>query len=209
MYVPKHFAVDDEQDIRQFVEATRLGALISHGPDGLFATHIPWLVDTHVSIGATLTAHVARANPHWKMIGGGTDALVIFTGANAYITPGWYPSKQDHGKIVPTWNYQAVHLYGHVEALQNSEDIETAIRRLSDKMEHKRETPWSIDDAPRNYIDKMISAIVGLKFTITNVEAKYKLDQNKADQDRLGAAKGLSAEPSDAAQAIAALMGRL
>jgi transcriptional regulator len=206
MYVPKHFAVSEIQEITRFVELMRLGALVTRDDEGFFATHIPWLIESDVQPGATIVCHVARANPHWQKITSGAQALVIFSGPDAYVTPSWYPSKAEHGRVVPTWAYQAVHIEGYVEIFEDKLSLEAVVRSLSDVMEHKRATPWTLEDAPRAFIDKLLGAIVGIRLTISKVEAKYKLDQNKRPEDIAGAAAGLAAEGADSAQILAAKM---
>jgi transcriptional regulator len=203
MYVPKHFAVSDVDEIKRFAESVRLGALVTHHGDGFFATHVPWLFEGDIAPGATMVCHVARANPHWTKLADRPEALVIFSGPNAYVTPSWYPSRAEHGRAVPTWAYQAVHVSGCVEIFEDARSLEGVVRRLSDVMENPRPSPWAIDDAPRDYIDMLLGAIVGIRLTISKVEAKYKLDQNKRPDDSAGAAAGLAAEGTDAGRALA------
>jgi transcriptional regulator len=206
MYVPKHFAVSEIQEITRFLESVRLGALVTRDDEGFFATHIPWLIESDVQPGASIVCHVARANPHWQKIASGAQALVIFSGPDAYVTPSWYPSKAEHGRVVPTWAYQAVHVEGHAEIFEDKPGLEAVVRGLSQVMERKRATPWTLEDAPRAYIDKLLGAIVGIRLTISKVEAKYKLDQNERPKDIAGVAAGLAAEGTDAAQILAANM---
>jgi transcriptional regulator len=206
MYVPKHFSVTDNAEIISFVELVRLGALVTHDDAGFFGTHIPWLIEGDLQPGSTIACHVARANPHWQRLQHGADALVIFSGPDAYVSPSWYPSKAEHGRVVPTWAYQAVHIEGRAEIFEDAIGLEQQLRGLSDVMEAPRSSPWSIEDAPRDFFDKLVGAIVGIRLTISKVEAKYKLDQNKKPNDQAGAAAGLAAENSDDAHVLATIM---
>ncbi len=206
MYIPKYYSVTDVAEITRFVESIRLGTLVTYGEDGFFGTSLPWLLNGDLQTGATLTGHVARANPHWQKIADGADALVIFSGPDAYVSPNWYPSKTEHGRVVPTWAYQAVHVEGKVQVFEDPPSLEALVRALSSVMEHSRPKPWTLEDAPRDYIDKMLGAIIGVRMVVTKVEAKYKLDQKMAPQDAAGAASGLAREGTASAQAVAEAM---
>ena len=208
MYLPNHFAVTDTDEIKRFIEAVRLGAMITHDDEGYFGTHLPWIFDGKAEVGSTMIGHVARANPHWKHFAAGRQAMVIFTGANAYVTPSCYPTKQETHKIVPTWAYQAVHITGRVESFDDPTELEAAVEALSDAMERPQPQPWSVDEAPRDYLEMMLKGIVGIRLTIEKIEAKYKLDQNKKEQDRLGAAGGLHSLGTESGAALAKAMTR-
>lgn len=206
MYLPNHFAVTDTDEIKRFIETIRLGALVTHDDQGYFGTHLPWILDGKAEVGSTMIGHVARANLHWQQCVGGRQAMVIFTGANAYVTPNWYPTKQETHKIVPTWAYQAVHITGRVESFDDPAELEAAVHALSEVMERPQPQPWSVDQAPRDYLEMMLKGIVGIRLTIEKIEAKYKLDQNKKEQDRLGAAGGLQALGTENAAILAIAM---
>jgi transcriptional regulator len=150
------------------------------------------------------TGHVARANPQWKL--GAGRALIVLSGPQAYVSPSFYPSKAEHGKTVPTWNYEAVHLSGAVEWFDDAARLEDVVRRLSEFHEHDRSTPWTIEDAPRSYIDAMLRGIVGVEMRVERVEAKSKLSQNKSAADFEGVIAGLDAAPDADSREIAALM---
>ena len=203
MYIPKYYSVTDVAEITRFVESIRLGTLVTYGEDGFFGTNLPWLLNGDLQTGATLTGHVARANPHWQKIAGAADALVIFSGPDAYVSPNWYPSKTEHGRVVPTWAYQAVHVEGQVQVFEDLPSLEAVVRTLSSVMEHNQPQPWTLEAAPRDYIDRMLGAIVGVRLAVTKVEAKYKLGQKMAPQDAAGAASGLAREGTASAQAVA------
>lgn len=206
MYLPNHFAISDSDEIKRFIENMRLGALVTLDGDGFFGTHLPWLIEGEAMPGTVMLGHVARANPHWKQFTGGKQAMLIFTGPNAYVTPNWYPTKQETHSMVPTWVYQAVHIQGRVESFDAAAELEAVVRALSDTMEQPRAEPWSVDEAPREYIDIMLKGIIGIRFTIEKIDAKYKLDQNKKAQDRIGAAEGLKATETKSGLILAAQM---
>lgn len=202
MYVPSHFAADDADALIQRLARARAGVLVTFGADGApLATHLPILWDAERKIA---TGHIARANPHWKQ--GPGKGLIVLAGAEAYVTPAWYPSKAEHGKTVPTWNYEAVHLSGRVEWFDEPARLEAVVRDLSAVHEEGRAEPWSIADAPRPYIDALLRGIVGVALHAERIEAKRKLSQNKSEADFAGVARGLAASEDAMAQEVAALM---
>lgn len=154
----------------------------------------------------TLYGHLARANPHWQDLAQGTEALVIFAGEQAYISPTFYPGKADHGKAVPTWNYLAVHAYGMAEVFDDAERLLALVSRLSDRHEANRPTPWAVSDAPADYVDSMLKAIVGFRLPITRLQGKRKLSQNRDARDQAGVRQGLLANPNPQDHALAHLM---
>src|SRR5690606_6258235 len=147
-----------------------------------------------------------RANPHWRDFQDGAEALAVFSGPDAYITPSWYAAKAEHGKVVPTWNYIAVHARGPVELIEDSERLLDIVGRLSDQHESGRPKPWAISDAPRDYIDSMLRAIVGFALPIRQLQGKWKLGQNGSAADQAGVRDGLAASPDQRAQALASHM---
>ena len=201
MFTPAAFAETDPETIAAMVARVGLAVLVTHGPQGLFATHLPVLHEDGRFIG-----HVARANPHRERSGGA--AMLILAGPEAYVSPGWYPSKMEHGRAVPTWNYEAVHVYGELAWFDDRERLAGVVERLSARHEAGREQPWSMADAPAAYIDRLLGAIVGLELRPTRIEATRKLSQNRAEADRAGVAQGLQAEGTAAAQ-VADLMRAL
>jgi transcriptional regulator len=178
VYIPHFNAMDDPADVRAFVEAIGSAEIVTVGPDGTpLATLLPilWSADTQ-----TVIAHMARANPHWREIGVDSPCLAIVAGPQAYISPSWYAAKAEHGRVVPTWNYSAVHLTGTVRVHDDPDWVRDAVTRLTDHHEQPREQPWAVTDAPPTFVDKNLKAIVGLEIAVERVEAKAKLSQRTA-----------------------------
>jgi transcriptional regulator len=205
MYLPSSFRQDDLAELHRQIAESRLASLVSQGPDGLVASHLPLLLEAGEGEYGTLYGHFARANPHWRALAGG-ETLVICTGPDAYVSPGWYPAKAEHGKAVPTWNYIAVHAYGQAEVFDDAERLLGLVSRLSDRHEAGRAQPWSVDEAPREYIDAMLRAIVGFALPIRRLEGKWKLGQNRSAADQAGVHDGLSASPDARDRELAARM---
>ncbi len=202
MYVPRFNVMADRPEIEAFVRAHHTGQLITVGPDGVpDASLLPVLWE-----GDRLVAHLARANPQWQRIADDSPALVVVTSPDTYISPGWYESKREHGRVVPTWNYSAVHLTGTVRVIHDPEWLREAVTALTEQHESRREEPWQVTDAPAKYVDGQLRAIVGLEMTVTRVEGKAKLSQNRSDEDRQGAIDGLRATSDPAAHAVAEAM---
>jgi transcriptional regulator len=202
VYIPHVNVMDDPDDVRAFVESVASAEIVTVGTDGTpLATLLPilWSAD-----GGTVIAHMARANPQWRSIADDAPFLAIVTGPQAYISPAWYASKAERGRVVPTWNYSAVHLTGTVRVHDDPEWLRDAVTRLTEHHEERRDEPWAVTDAPATYIDKNLRAIVGLELTVQRVEAKAKLSQNRSDVDRAGVVAGLRAEGgnSDVADAM-------
>lgn len=206
MYTPSNFAINDLHDLQQQILDTRLAVLVTHGEQGLQASHLPLLLRPDQGPNGTLYGHFARANPQWKALQDGAQALVIFAGADAYVSPGFYPSKADHGKVVPTWNYVAVHAYGTVEVFTDADRLRNLVSALTDRHEAGRNNPWKVADAPADYIDGMLKAIVGFALPIERLEGKRKLSQNRSPADIAGVREGLAASPDVHDQALAHLM---
>ncbi len=199
MYVPHYNAIDDEPGIRRMVADIGSAQLVTVGSDGFpLATLLPIVWD-----GDTVTAHFARANPHWRQIGPDAHALLVVTGPQAYISPSWYPSKAEHGRVVPTWNYSAVHLAGRARIHEDGEWLRAAVDELVEQHEAHREQPWSTADAPDRYVSGQLRAIVGIEIDVERVEAKAKLSQNRSEADRTGMVEGLRREDSPEAAVVA------
>lgn len=195
MYIPSHFSADAEEILRNIQAAD----LVTMTDDGLVATHLPFLYDPDRR---TLQGHVARNNAQWKQ-GTSHEALVIVHGPSGYITPSWYAAKAEHGRVVPTWNYLTAHVYGELVVHDDTEWLNTLVRRLTDKHEGTREHPWSVDDAPAAYVAGQLRAIVGVELLISRVEAKAKFSQNRSAEDVDGVIAGLEADGHhDHAQAV-------
>ncbi len=197
MYVPAAFAETRTDVMLDFVEQYPLGVLVAATENGLEASHVPFVVDRARGERGTLCAHVAKANAHARLA---DDAacLVIFTGPQAYITPSWYASKREHGKVVPTWNYVAVHASGRARRMNDAE-LRAHLDALTDQAERERAQPWKVSDAPEHFIDNTARAIVGFQIEIAKLEGKWKLSQNRSDADMQGVVAGLdeSADPRD------------
>ncbi|MBD9613323.1 FMN-binding negative transcriptional regulator [Pseudomonas sp. PDM02] len=206
MYNPSGFAIKDLHELQQQILDTRLAVVITHDEQGLQASHLPLLFSPDQGPNGTLYGHFARANPHWKALQNGAEALVIFAGADAYISPGFYPSKAEHGKVVPTWNYVAVHAYGTAEVFTDADRLLNLVSTLTDRHEAGRAQPWTVADAPADYIDGMLKAIVGFALPIQRLEGKRKLSQNRSTADIAGVREGLAASPDVHDQALAHLM---
>ena len=206
MYNPKAFAVEDLPQLHQMMGECRLAVLVTHGEHGLQASHLPLLLDTQQGPNGSLYGHMARANPQWRDLEAGAEALVIFAGAEAYVSPGFYPSKAEHGKVVPTWNYVAVHAYGSAEVFSDAHRLRNLVSALTDRHEITRAQPWKLDDAPAEYIDSMLKAIVGFALPIQRLEGKRKLSQNRSPEDVAGVRNGLATSPDPQDRALAHLM---
>ncbi len=207
MYVPAHF---DENRVPVLHEAIRrigFGTLVTLGDGGIEASHVPMLIDAEPPPSGTITGHLARANPQWRSIKYDVDALAIFTGADSYVSPSWYATRQQTGKVVPTWNYIAIHARGRLRFFDNRESLRRVVTRLTDKYETPRTAPWRVTDAPADYIDAMLKAIVGFELTITQLEGKWKMSQNQPVENRAGVVQGLTQEgKTDVAALVAATM---
>ena len=208
MYIPKSFAEDDLPTLHAFIETYPLAALVTSFPaDGLLATHLPLVLDRAAGPLGTLVGHFARANPHARQVADGTgQSLVIFTGPEAYITPEWYPSKQESGRVVPTWNYVAVHAYGALRLRDDPLFLRGHLESLTQRHEASRPHPWRVSDAPADFIDQLLKAIVGVEITIERLEGKWKMSQNRSAADIDGVIHGLEASGTVQNQAVAAIV---
>jgi transcriptional regulator len=207
MYVPRHFAQQDDEQVRELIADTVVGDLVTVSSTGLTASLVPFVQVPGESHGA-LHGHLARGNDQWRTADAGTEALVMFRGPDAYITPRWYPAKQEHGRVVPTWNYAVVHVYGRLVVHDDPQWTRQVVAQLTTKMESSAPEPWSIEDAPPEYIERMVSAIVGIEIVISRIEAKWKLSQNQPAREASGVADGLAASDDFDARQVAAMMPR-
>ncbi len=206
MYLPSAFRQDDLAELHAQMQASPFALLTSAGAAGVQASHLPLLLAPDEGEFGTLYGHFARANPHWRDLQDDAEALAVFSGPDAYISPGWYPAKAEHGKVVPTWNYIAVHARGPVELIEEPERLLQIVSRLSDQHESGRERPWAVSDAPREYIDSMLRAIVGFALPIRRLEGKWKLGQNRSAADQQGVRDGLASSLSPGDRELAARM---
>jgi transcriptional regulator len=190
MYQPDHFRVDDLPPIHALMRSRPFATLVSAGSAGLYASHLPTVLKDEGSYGI-IECHLARANPHCRDLGEAAEALMIFQGPDGYITPNWYPSKTQNGKVVPTWNYAAVHAYGRPEVMNEADWLHRHVTELTVQQERSEAKPWAVSDAPKSYVDAMLRGIVGFRFAIARLEGKWKMSQNREPQDRDGVVKGL------------------
>ena len=197
MYLPAAFRVDDTTVLDAFLAAHPLAVLISHGEDGLTADHIPMRLERAEDGRARLYGHVARANPVHRHSPSGTSVLAVFRGEEHYITPSWYPSKRAHGKVVPTWNYRTVHVRGTIHWLEGRDAAHRIVDELTAAHEQPRPTPWAVDDAPADYLDGMLAAIVPFHIEVGEMLGKFKASQNRNEEDRAGVREGLAHEGLD------------
>jgi transcriptional regulator len=193
MYIPPSFAEHDLDVMHAFIEAHPLGALVTASRNGMFATHLPLVLDRGLGAHGTLQGHIARANPHHELAADGIEALVLFTGADSYVTPSLYASKAVHGKVVPTWNYVAVHAHGTLRFVTEPAALRRHLEQLTARHEATRPRPWSIDDTPDGYVDKLLAAIVGVEIEIARLDGKWKMSQNRPAEDIDGVIEGLGA----------------
>jgi transcriptional regulator len=202
MYRPAEFDVTDPKELHRLIGEIGMGVLVS--PD-LEATHIPWLYEPEPAPLGSLVGHVAKANGHWQALAEGQEVVVVFQGANAYVSPSWYPSKQKTAKVLPTWNYVAVHAYGIPETFDDPVRLRDVTARLTDAQEARFAEPWSLDDAPAAFTDAMLGHIVGVRVRLTRLEGKRKLNQNRPEEDRDGVVEALakSERPQDQALSLA------
>jgi len=190
VYLPDLFRVDDIAQMHALMRARPFAALVSAGALGLYASHLPTVLK-HEGPYGLIECHLARANPHCKELGEVGEALMIFQGAEGYVTPNWYPSKAQTGKVVPTWNYAVVHAYGRLEVMNDAEWLRRHVSELTAQQEKGESKPWAVTDAPKTFVDTMLRGIVGFRFDITRLEGKWKMSQNREMQDRAGVVGGL------------------
>lgn len=209
MYSPAAFRVDDLEQIQTQIDHSPLAILVTQDEQGLLASHLPLFLDRQAGDHGTLYGHFARANKHWQSLANGAEVLVIFPGASAYVSPGYYPSKAEDHKAVPTWNYIAVHAYGQAEVFDDPQRLRDVVSRLSQHHEQGRPQPWSVDEAPADYLDAMLRGIVGFALPIARLEGKWKLSQNQTPRNRKGVRDGLLASSAPTEQAVAQAMQSL
>ena len=206
LYEPTAFREDRPEILHDLIREARLALLASTGPDGVpDITHLPLVLAEEGPLG-TLHGHVARANPHWQRLAAAGRAVAVFRGTEAYVSPSLYPSKAEHHRVVPTWNYEAVHAEGTIEIIEDPTALHALVSRLTERHEAQRATPWAVTDAPESFVAGQLRGIVGIVLRIERLSGKRKLSQNRAPQDRDGAIAGLAASPDPRDRATAAAM---
>ena len=206
MYTPTHFQETDLQTQLELIRQHPLGALVTHGEHGLDANHIPFIVlapTPEFPLGR-IQAHVAKNNPVWEQTNG--EVMVLFQGPHAYISPSWYEDKKKHGKVVPTYNYAVVNVHGAMRVLNTPDELLPFLHALTNQFESSSATPWRVDDAPPAYVNDLMQAIVGIEITISRIDAKWKISQNKTAQDRMNIANGLAEQKNAQSQEISTMM---
>jgi len=191
MYLPSHFEETRVEVLHQLIREHSLAVLVTLGSEGLNANHIPFEIDPEPAPFGTLRGHVARANPVWRTFSKDVEPLVIFQGPQTYITPSWYQTKKETGKVVPTYNYVVVHAYGPLRPIEDQVWLRGLVERLTHRYEAARSEPWKVTDAPSDFIEKMLGAIVGMEIPITKLVGKWKVSQNRPSADRDGVVRGL------------------
>lgn len=205
MYQPPHFREDRIEVQHDLIRAHPLGLLITAGPGGLLANPLPFLIDPEVSPRGTLRVHLARANPQWRDLAAVEQCLVVFQGPQEYISPSWYPTKRETGKVVPTWNYVTVHAWGRPRVTDDATWLRRQIDDLTGLKEGTQHTPWAVDDAPVQFIASQIKSIVGAEIPIDRIEGKWKVSQNRSEADRAGVVAGLHGK-GESGEIMAALV---
>ncbi len=206
MYIPSHFEETRSEVLHDLIRTHPLATLVTMSSGGITANHIPLHLSIEPDGKSILRGHVARANPVWNDLTEVTEALAVFQGPNTYISPSWYPGKREHGKVVPTWNYTAVHAYGRLCAIDDPAWLRRQLESLTAEHEAAFDTPWTIADAPPDFIDRMLSAIVGIEIAVTRLSGKWKTSQNQSAANREGVILGLQGIGSDDAIDMATLV---
>ncbi|HUX33137.1 MAG TPA: FMN-binding negative transcriptional regulator [Gemmatimonadaceae bacterium] len=206
MYVPRQFDETRVDTLHALIRAHPLGTLVTLTPDGLEANHTPFEIDAGPGEFGTLRGHLARANGQWRDSVGDVEALAVFHGPERYISPSWYATKRETGKVVPTWNYAVVHARGPLRVIEDRTWLRAFVERLTTRYEAGRADAWAVADAPADFIEGLLGAIVGIEIPIVRLTGKWKASQNRPDGDRDGVVEGLRREPGDAAAAMAELV---
>ncbi len=209
MYLPAAFNEDRIDVMHAFMRETAFATLVTPTGATLIASHLPLLIDAAPEPFGKLRGHVARANPHWRALAERGESLAIFVGPQSYVSPNWYPSKREHGKVVPTWNYVAVHAYGTARTVEDRDWLRRLVEDLTGLHESGFAAPWRVGDAPPEFIEGMLKGIVGFEIELTRVEGKWKLSQNRPAADRDGTIAGLRQRSDPASLSVAAAMERL
>jgi len=209
MYMPSHFRQQDPVELRALMEASPLAVLVTYGEARMHVSHIPLLFDPAVGPNGTLIGHFAAANPQAQHYDASIEAVAIFNGPDAYVSPNWYQTKRENAKVVPTWNYVAVYAFGAIAFIDEPEARRAVVARLTQRHESKQPVPWSVDDAPEDFVQSQLRAIRPFEFRIARLEGKWKLSQNRNERDRSGVIDALGGDEAAKAQDAAARMRRL
>lgn len=194
MYVPHHFTENDTQKLQQHIRDYGFGLLIIADDGGIEANHLPFHLSEEADSPSVLQCHVARKNPVWQRILGGARVLAVFQGPDGYISPSWYPTKAETGRVVPTWNYLAVHAEGTARIVEDATWLRQHLHQLTDQHESRMNEPWSVDDAPTEFTEQLAKAIVGIEIKIETLSGKLKASQNQSEQNKAGVKAGLENE---------------
>jgi len=206
MYLPPAFAETDVAKLHEAIRHSGLATLVTLAADGLVSSHVPLLIDPGPAPYGTLLGHLAVANPQAKPPRLGVEALAMFLGPDAYVSPNWYKTRQETGKVVPTWNYVAIHAYGTLELFDDHQSLRALVARLTDHHEAALPKQWKVDDAPEPYVQSQLKGIVGFRLRVTRFDGKWKMSQNKSPADREGVKQALSQESDPIKQAVSALI---
>ena len=209
MYVPTHFEETRPEILHQLIRDHALATLVTLGPEGLNANHIPFELDPGPAPFGTLRGHVARGNPVWRDFSRDVEALAVFQGPQAYISPSWYQTKRETGKVVPTYNYIVVHAYGPMRIIEDRTWLRGLVERLTTRYEAGRAEPWKVTDAPADFVEQMLGAIIGIEIPLTRLRGKWKVSQNRPSVDRDGVVTGLNAMNDGDAQAMSSLVKKV
>ena len=206
MYQPPHFREERTEVQHALMRAHPLALLVTFGEGGLTANPVPLILHPERGEKGVLRGHLARANPQWRSFDPSVECLAVFQGVDAYITPSWYATKRETGKVVPTWNYAVVQAYGRLTVIEDAGWLGEQVRSLTDRHEAARPAPWAVADAPENFVRAQLKGIVGIEIAINRIEAKWKVSQNRNEADRAGVTEGLLGEEDEAARAMASLV---
>jgi transcriptional regulator len=206
MYLPRKFREDRIEVLHAAMLEIGAAAIVGQGPDGPIASHVPIELDPEPAPWGTIRCHFVRSNPHAQSVADGRELLLIFQGPQGYITPSWYPTKRETGKVVPTWNYVAIHAYGTATTFEDVGALRAHLGALTNRFEASAAVPWEVDDAPRDFIDGNCRAIIGIEIPLSRIEGKWKLSQNRPRHDRLGVINGLRAEGGEAKLTMAEMV---
>lgn len=208
MYNPSPFKQQDDQHLKSFIAQYPLATLVSTSSTGMEANHIPLYFVKEEEDKPLLRGHISKANPLWKEVEDKSQVLIIFQGPQSYVSPNWYPSKKQHGKVVPTWNYAAVHLSGEISFIRDNAWKLDMLNMLTNKSERHQKSPWKVSDAPQGYIQRQLAGIVGIEISLSSMQGKWKMSQNKSEGDHQGVVEGLSDSNEDGTDETANFMKR-